>query len=91
MPKRFANNCKKSAGLSVIEEEKTIDYFIAYEEARTYIEKLEEELSDVRKRAEALEDENKTFIEKLEEVKAFLEDDILYGANRLKEEIRRLV
>ena len=68
-----------------------MDYFIAYEQARTYIEKLEEELSDVRKRAEELEDENKTFIEKLEEVKAFLEDDILYGANRLKEEIRRLV
>ena len=40
-----------------------MDYFIAYEEARTYIETLEEELSDVRKRAEALEDENKTFIE----------------------------
>lgn len=68
-----------------------MDYFVAYEEARAYIEKLEAEVADLRKRAEALEDDNKAFTEKLEEVKAFLEDDILYGANRLKEEIRRLV
>lgn len=68
-----------------------MDYFVAYEEARAYIERLEEEVADLRKRAESLEDDNKAFTEKLEEVKAFLEDDILYGANRLKEEIRRLV
>ncbi len=74
------------------------NYATEYEQAMEQIRELESELAELQEsledsqsRVSALEEDNKIFVEKLEEVQAFLEDEVIYGSNRLKEEIRRLV
>ena len=74
------------------------NYATEYEQAMEQIRELESELAELQEsledsqsRVSALEEDNKSFVEKLEEVQAFLEDEVIYGSNRLKEEIRRLV
>ena len=73
------------------------NYATEYEQAMEQIRELESELAELQEsledsqsRVSALEEDNKIFVEKLEEVQAFLEDEVIYGSNRLKEEIRRL-